>query len=192
MTDNNSLFKWTAPEKVSVSYKGSTFLINPFISAATQGALINIYVDTYFFNSDSGSIENDAYCPFEAEMELKSALIQTQTDIPVQSLPNDFFVDDSFWEFFESQIVNYKSFDDKLYLAVYDIKKRLEIDRSFGAVLDRVSTQVMTLLENYKEMTPEKIAEAKNAGLEMVSAMEKISPLLGVNTKKKPANKKAK
>jgi len=186
--DNKVVMTINVPEPKKLSYGGISFTLVPFLTIAQQAYLINAYLQEYFEGEEESMVERSSYNIMEADITLKSYLLQMLTDIDTESISNDFYMVDDFWTHLYSEISNFTGFLSRL----YTYREIVRETKSAGYALPRLLEKAFGLLEQYQELTPEKIEEARKAGLEMVKAMEKSALLTPVKQEKKPRKRPAK
>ena len=178
------------PEKKTIVYKGVSIEIIHSLALAHQAVLINRYMGDYFGKSDKPLIPLSDYNYIPAEFNLFNYILQGCTNIDVETLNNDAYVDPEFVERITSEIVNYNDFRYRLENIVGEVKEQLVLANSLGTVISDLVNRAEPLLKSLAEITPEQIESTKKAGLELADKL-KESSVLGEDALKQQVEVKA-
>lgn len=148
-----------ADEKLKVvpkSILGKMILLKPVIDWNTQQVLILSYLERMFGEYDNPFGKFVDTNRFLAETAFRSDFIKMMTDIDVDSLPEEYLLnDESFFDLLTSDVENFSSFKDLLNEIVQDVKDK----KSFGNVLDYLFNETMKLAGSLDENYFENIAK---------------------------------
>ena len=169
--------EFKTPKAKTAEYNGVEIEVIPFLSMGQQVGLINNYLKDYFGKMEEPLTPVSEYNYLIAEFNLKNAILQTITNLDVEFLNNDFYVDFDFWNTIEAEIANYDEFIDNLDYLVNEVKEQLTLNNSTGKVLAGLLEKVTPLLESIANINPEEIEKARVTGLELMDKLEKNSIL---------------
>lgn len=165
------------PENVKIKYNDIEIEVKPKLDLVTQLFLIERYIKDYFGTPENILIENTKYHFIEAEIELKYLVIQFNTNIDIDNLDNDIYVEDDLWEKIYSSINNWYSFIEALYSIVNDIKQQETLESSIGKTVSDLIQKGYALLDKISDMDVEEIRKAGERGTELMERLEKSSIL---------------
>lgn len=171
------------PRRKTVKYKEVEISLLPFLDMAQQVYLINSYVENYFEITEESVIDNTEYNYIEAEYKLKNMIFQMLTNIDIESITNDIYVEPELWEVISSNIKNFENFRNTLDIVVQDIKEQLVLQNSVGKVLHDLIQKVYEILDKFSDMSPEELEKLQKQGVELIERLEKSS-VLGQTTVK--------
>ena len=179
--------EFKTPEKKTVEYNGVSIEITPFLGVAEQIGLINRYVEQYFNKAENSLVVGSDYDYLNAEYSFMNYILQTCTNIDIESLPEDIFADDSFWNKIVSQISNYSDFRNKLGYIVNEIKQQEVVRNSLGKVLSDLVAKAYTMMDGLAEITPEQLETATSSAMSLMDELKKTSI---IEAEKKPVAKR--
>ena len=166
--------EWKAPEKKTIEYNGIKIQVDPFLSTAQQGFLINSYLETYFGKFDTPLIKMSEYNYLAAEYALKDYIFQIATSIDID-FDNNFYSDAVLWDKITSEIVNYYDFKEKLDFIVKEVKDQKLVNSQLGNVLSGLLEKVNKIFEN---ITPEEIEKIQKETAALAAKLQEV-PVLG-------------
>jgi hypothetical protein len=169
------------PKKQIMEYNGVEFEVNPFMSIAEQAFLINRYLQEYFTKSLGSIVQVSEYDYFEAEFGLKNYILQTNTNIEIEDLNNDFYADADFWEKLTLEIVNYKDFRSKLDFIINEIKEQKVLNSSIGKIVSDLAVKLSDILDKVGNVSPEEIEKLQKASAELIDKLGQSSVLQDVS-----------
>ena len=139
-------------------------VIAPYISDFNQRTLIGIYLQDLFADG-----EDIRFNYINAENSLLLASLEILTNIkltegedenakPLFNL-NDVFANmDTVNEWLRS-ISNYADFKERLYETIEMVKEERRLSKSLGSTIDGLQERVMSLLQAFEDLDPEKLSE---------------------------------
>lgn len=176
---DNVKMEFKIPEKVKINHEGFEFYIVPFLSYGQQLALINTFIENYFFPG----VESEFYITRSyynyplAEVNMRSNLLRMTSNIDMDNFPLDFHADSIFWKKVTQSILNYSEFNRRLETIVNEIKEQRQIENSLGNVVDNAVQKLYGILEKFSSFTPEDVENTKKAALEVIKKLEETSVL---------------
>lgn len=180
--------EFKAPEKEKIEYNGVKIEVTPYLDFIQQTGLINKYVEDYFGEIENKLIVQSPYNFIEAEYNLKVYVIQTVTNIDVDTLVVEIVSDENLFDEISNCIYNYEDFLYRLKTVVNEIKSEISMRKSVGQVIDKVAGQLSGILSMFAEMSPEEIKELQEEGRNLLSELDNsavISDTLGIKKGKK-------
>lgn len=170
-----------SPKNKTVEYNGVIITIKPFISIHEQVILIQYYIDEYFNIMEKKDllINGSGYNYIGAEYNLIHSIFQLLTNVDIESADTDMYDSSELWKDVKSKISNYDEFRHKLDKIVSDIKEERFNKTTTGAVIENLSSKLLTILEEFSKLSPADIEKVKNSGLELLKEIEK-QPIKGV------------
>ena len=172
--------EFKVPENKLIEYNGLTIEITPLLTIAQQVFLINRYIDEYFNKTENALIKNPKYNYFEAELNLKNYILQTNTNIDAGNLDNDVYADGAFWDRITSEIINYDDFRYTLDIIIDEIKEQITLDNSVGKVISGLVDKAYEILNKLSDISPEEIEKLQQTGTRLIEDL-KNSSVLGNN-----------
>lgn len=146
----------------AITTKYGTFAVKTILSGEDQNWIIHQYLyrmfDSSVLNPNSGLV---SWTRIISEYALRGDILAKVTNIDVDHLQmhenGDMVVfDDEFFFQIVNKVKNWLSFKELLYTIVNDAIMQRKIDGSIGAVIDKL---ISTAIENYENITPEKLSE---------------------------------
>jgi hypothetical protein len=171
--DNKVKLEIKTPENKTFEYNGTSIEIIPYIDFAEQVTLINEYIKDFFGDLDEIIIPKTKYHIFEAECRLKNYIIQLNTNIDMEEIDNNIYVDDNLWEKITEEIINYWGFRERLEEVVYEIKQQVKLDNSLGKVLSDLKDKAEGFLDQMNKISPEDLKEIQEKGFGLIDELEK-------------------
>lgn len=165
------------PEKVKITHEGYEFLIVPFLSYGEQVALINTFIENYFFPGAESEfyIKRSYYNYPLAEVNMKANILRMISNIDMDDFPLDYHADSIFWKKVSDSIINYSEFKRRLDVAVNEIKEQRQIENSIGNVIDGLTQKLYGILDKFSNFTPEDVENTKSSILELMKKLEDSS-----------------
>jgi len=182
--------EYKAPENKKITYNEVEIEIVPVLNFVQQAGLINRYANEYFGQVENKLVSLAPHNYVEAEYNLMVYVIQTVTNIDVESLSFELLSDVSFWNEIVNNISNYSDFRKRLDCVVEEIKEEIKIQKSIGQVLDNALGKLSGLLEMFSNLNPEDIKELQKEGASLLSELEKSSIALASDVSKPKTEKK--
>jgi hypothetical protein len=168
--------KFEMGEPKKVTYKGIEIQVNPLLTLAQQAYIIDQYTKEYF-GKKNPAIELSEYDYLQAECALKNYIFQVATNIDIEDLDNDLYIDDELWTDISDSIENYNEFHNSLIIIIKDIKEQKRLDKSIGTVVENLVDKVYSAIEKLENLNGEEIDKAREAGLEMIKQLKDSSIL---------------
>jgi hypothetical protein len=185
------------PKNKIVEYNGVEFEVIPFFSYSQQAFLIERYLEEYFTIREDTLNPSSKYNYLDAEYKLMYFIIDMNTSIDIDSLPNELCVDSYLSNKIVSEIVGFYDFKEKLSLIVEEVKEQNRLKNSVGTVLSDLIDKAYLLLDKFSEIQPESIDKAREAGLELIKKLQEssilgseVSPVLPIIAEKKTRKKR--
>jgi hypothetical protein len=175
--------EFKVPSNKTIEYNGQTIEIIPFMPLSQQVAFINMYVNTYFGETDKSLVPNSRFNYLEAELGLKQHILQWFTNINIDSLSENIYADSALWDAIIRHIGNYGSFYERLERVVESIKDQFELENSVGSVLSGFIGKLNGWIEKMGDITPEEIEKLQQAGMELAKKLEDNSLLKNSESK---------
>jgi len=171
-------------EDRTIKVLGNSVTVRPYLSIAEQVQLIVGYVNAMFFSEDSERtiVEMDTDL-IGAETNLIFGVLDLCTSIDVEKLDINDVVNRQFHDEIFQEIDNFLEFRDMLDAVVALVKEKRALDKSVGGVLDFIFEQVLSLLEQFKDIDSVDVKEMASAISELGKTIEK-SRLSGLLDKK--------
>lgn len=163
-------------EQVSVEHNGVAFQVETFLNFAKQVFLTNVYLEEYFKNPDENLIGLSDYSFLDAECKLMYHLLKLNTNIDVDSMENDVYVDSVLASKLAGAIVNFKSFRGKLSFIISEIKEQKNLKASVGETLSALISKGYDILDKMADITPEQLEKTRQTGLELVDKLKEANP----------------
>lgn len=174
------------PESKTLDYKGVQFEVLPFLTLAEQVFLINKYVEQYFSKATNGIlISGTNYNYMNAEYSLFNYILQANTNIDTDSLPEDFYADAEIREKITSSIVNFYDFKSKLNYLINEIKQQMALENSVGKVLSDLVDKIYAFLAQMSDVKPEDIEKLQKEGSKALGELAKSSIIQDASKAKK-------
>lgn len=170
--------EYTTPENRTIKYKGVDIEIIPWLSLAQQAYLVESYIKDYFSNPEAILIENTRYHYLEAKCQLKSNVIQLNTNINLtQENLNAILEDYVLWYAITEQIENWGDFMNILETTVCNVKQQETLENSVGKIINDLVEKGYSLLDKLASLNPEELKKAGEEGQKLIDRLEKSSIL---------------
>lgn len=167
--------------------------VNPYLSIDNRRKIAETYLASFFEKNDEGEFVLNE---FQAEYVLVQAIIDLCTNLTVDLSGNfdkfDNLMGSGLWDEIKNKIVNYTEFRMQLSDMVKHIREDVAVEKSVGAVLDKIFATVAPLIE---KLSVADISEAsiEKASEQVLGKMEEFKKALEetpVKTRKKRTPKK--
>lgn len=180
--------EFKAPKNKTIEYNGVEIQIIPYLDFIQQVGLVNKYVNDYFGEIENKLVPQSPYNFIEAEYNLKVYVIQTLTNIDVESLSVEIMSDENLFSNIVHNVSNYDEFRYRLDMVVDEIKEEIKLKRSLGQVIDNALEKFSGILEMMNNLSPEDIRGLQEETKTMLAELEKsavVSETLGIKKGKK-------
>lgn len=166
------------PKNVTIEYNGIEVVVFPYLDTATQIVLINSYLRDFFVKEGEGLIISSETDFLTAEFKMMNYILQVCTNIDTDDINGDIYSDPFFWEKIISTITNYQMFRERLSFILEEIRRQIKMKLSTGIVLSEFVEKFYKVLDNFSNITPEELENARKTGIEIMEELKK-SNLLG-------------
>jgi hypothetical protein len=112
-----------------------------------------------------------------AESGLRNYIFQSNTNIDIEGLDNDLYVDEILWKNITSIIINYGEFRHRLDSIIREIMEQKKLNMSIGAVLSGLIEKGYALIEKINLADPEEIKEMQGKSAELLKELSNSSVL---------------
>lgn len=164
------------PEEKSIFKIGNTYIeVNPHLSVSTQSALISQYIEDMYSEEGQSLIENVELKRMNAELSQMLYIIESQTNIDVESLDQNLFFESPDWEQIIARIDNYVEFRKRQEEIVSDYQKQLDKVNSIGFVLSGLMEKLSVFINQIGDITPETIVALQETAKDMLEKLEESS-----------------
>lgn len=171
--DNKVKLELKTPENTTIEYNGVTIEINPYIDFAEEVLLINEYVKDFFGDLNEIVIPKTKYHIYEAECRLIYYIIQLNTNISMENIDNNIYVENILWYRIIEKIINYHEFRKRLDMVVHEIKEQVKLDNSLGKVLNDLKEKAEIFLDQMNKISPDDLKDIQDKGFELIDELEK-------------------
>lgn len=171
--------------------------VNPYLSIDNRRKIAETYLASFFEKNDKGEFVLNE---FQAEYALVLAITDLCTNLSIDFSGNfdkfDNLMGSGLWDEIKNKIVNYTEFRMQLSGMVKHIREDIAVEKSIGAVLDKIFATVAPLVEKLS------VADISNEGIEKASAtimskmdefkqaLEETAPKTVAKPRKKRVSKK--
>jgi hypothetical protein len=164
------------PKNKTIEHNGTEITVMPFLTFVQQMFLIEKYVEE-FFGTPELIIEISGYHYLEAQIKLINLVFQLCTNIDMDGVDDDIYVDHALWQKVTDNILNWCDFERKLEKVVYETREQKKLDNQIGKVISDLVEKAYSLLDKFSSMNPEEIKKAGETGLQLIKRLEKSSVL---------------
>jgi hypothetical protein len=161
---------------VKVEHNGVVFEVENFLDFSKQIFLTNIYLEEYFKNPEESLVALSDYNFIDAECKLLYNLLKLNTNIDVDSMENDAYVDSPLMAKVAGAIYNFKSFRTNLSFMISEIKEQRALKASLGETVSALVSKGYELLDKVTDISPEQIEKVRTTGLELVEKLKENNP----------------
>lgn len=172
------------PKTKIVEYNGLEIEVRPFLEMAEMVFLINQYISEYFDKDAEGVVSMSPYRHVDAEYALRNYIYQMCTNIDMENTDVNIISDTKLWGAITGEISNYWDFNDLLKPIIDDIKKKIELQFSAGALFMEVKEKLLEYMDKLKELDPEEIKKMQETGFNLLEKVNESS-ILGESSPKK-------
>lgn len=149
-----------------IEFQGVKVEVKRFIKFSKQIDIIIEYVANYF--EDWGIIIADKI--------LKTRIIEELTNLDIESMDKDLIdkllSETNFYDLITADCYNYDEFVKLLSEIVEEKKRKESLDKSVGSVLSTVAEKVISILDNFSNITPESLENIRKQTSEMIKDLE--------------------
>ena len=146
-------------EKKSTLKVGDVYVeVDPHLPVSTQAALISQYIIDMHSEEGQNLIDNVEVRRMNAELSQMLYIIQSNTNIEVESIDENTFFDSVYWKEIIERITNYSDFRERLDQVVFDYESQIEKLTSTGFVLSTLMEKLSSFIDQIGNITPESIA----------------------------------
>ena len=164
--------EYEAPENVIVRYKKNNIEVIPYLDAGTQAGLITRYIQDLYDENGAILIAGVDKRRFNAELAQMLYILESNTNVDLDSINENLFIDSDLWDAIIAEISNYKQFRIRLEEIVMDYEDQLDKLTSIGVVLSGTMEKLSSFVNSLGELTPESIAALQETGKSLIEQLE--------------------
>lgn len=167
--------------------------VNPYLSIDNRRKIAETYLASFFEKNEEGEFVLNE---FQAEYALVLAITDLCTNLSIDFSGNfdkfDNLMGSGLWDEIKNKIVNYTEFRMQLSDMVKHIREDIAVEKSMGAVLDKIFATVAPLIEKFSvaDISEASIERASEQVLGKMEEFKKALEETPVKTRKKRTPKK--
>jgi len=175
-----------------VNFFGREIIVNPIITIPEQKNILSTAFNSMFSEGKKGIWDEYFF-----EVSFRYGVLSFKTNIDLSEMRDDDLGEIMWGEFYDkvsSSIINYKEVKDSIYLSLNNEIKRYAVDNSISGIVNSLVEKVLPILEQFKDISPEKLDEFKNMANDIIEKIkqEPITSVIGDMNRNSSSNKEVK